>query len=100
MSAYVIADIEVKDARAYETYRNGVEPTVRKYGGRFIVRGGQVSAVEGAWCPQRLVVIEFPDMAALEAWYASPDYAPLLELRLAASTGRLIKVEGVSVAAG
>lgn len=95
MPAYVIADIEVKDAAAYESYRNGVEPTVKRYGGRFLVRGGAVAAVEGAWCPQRLVVIEFPDMAALEAWYASPEYAPLLKVRLGASTGRLIKAQGI-----
>ena len=95
MSAYVIADIEVQDAAAYDTYRRGVEATVAKFGGRFLVRGGAVKAVEGAWCPKRLVVLEFPDMAALDAWYASPDYKPLLDIRLGASTGRLIAAEGI-----
>ena len=27
------------------------------------------------------MVIEFPDMAAINAWYASPEYQPLIELR-------------------
>ena len=95
MAAYVIADIEVKDAEAYDIYRKGVEATVSKFGGRFLVRGGAVQAFEGDWCPQRLIVLEFPDKASLEAWYKSADYKPLLDLRLAASTGRLIVAEGI-----
>ena len=94
MAAYVIADIEVKDASAYESYKQGVAATVEKFGGRFLVRGGAVTPHEGGWKPTRVVVIEFPDMAKLEAWYSSPDYKPLLALRLAASTGNLIAVEG------
>jgi len=95
MAAYIVADIEVRDAVAYETYRKGVQATVDKYGGRFLVRGGEVTPMEGAWAPKRLIVIEFPDMARLETWYASPEYKPLLDLRLGASTGNLIKVTGI-----
>ena len=94
MAAYVIADLEVKDAAAYEIYKQGVGATVERFGGRFLVRGGPVKTFEGDWQPGRLVILEFPDMAALEAWYASPDYKPLLDMRLAASTGRLIAAHG------
>ena len=94
MAAYVIADIQVQDAAAYETYKKGVGATVEKYGGRFLVRGGEVKSFEGGWQPSRMIVLEFPDMAALDAWYASPEYKPLLEMRLAATTGRLIGVQG------
>ena len=95
MAAYVIADIEVNDASAYEEYKKGVAATVTKFGGRFVVRGGAVQPYEGDWSPKRVVVIEFPDMAKLDAWYRSADYKPLLDMRLAATTGRLIAVEGV-----
>lgn len=95
MAAYVIADIEVNDASAYEEYKKGVAATVTKFGGRFVVRGGAVQPYEGDWSPKRVVVIEFPDMATLDAWYRSADYKPLLDMRLAATTGRLIAVEGV-----
>jgi len=94
MSAYVIADIQVKDESAYEEYKSGVAATVSKFGGRFVVRGGAVRFYEGGWSPSRVVVIEFPDMAALDSWYRSPDYKPLLDKRLAAATGSLIAVEG------
>ncbi len=94
MAAYVIADIDVKDAAAYEEYKKGVAATVAKFGGRFVVRGGTVKSYEGAWSPKRVVVIEFPDMGKLDAWYQSPDYKPLLDMRLAATVGSLIAVEG------
>ena len=94
MAAYVIADIEVKDAAAYEAYKKGVGATVAKFGGRFLVRGGSGDVVRRRLEPSRVVVLEFPDMATLEAWYNSADYKPLLDMRLAATTGRLIAVEG------
>ena len=94
MPAFVIAEIEVKDPRAYDEYKKGVGATVEKFGGRFLVRGGKVTTYEGGWKPERMIVIEFPDTKALDAWYNSPDYKPLLELRLSAAGGRLIGVEG------
>ena len=95
MAAYVIADIAVEDPQTYARYRKDVGATLEKFGGRFLVRGGNVQALEGDWCPTRLVVLEFPNMAALNAWYTSDEYGPLLDLRLSASTGRLIVAEGV-----
>jgi len=46
------------------------------------------------WRPERVVIIEFPNMAALEAWYNDPDYQPLIALRRASARDMLIKVEG------
>lgn len=94
MAAYVIADIDVADPAAYEAYKSGVLATVTRYGGRFLSRGAAVVPLEGGWTPGRLVLIEFPDMASLQRWYGSPEYAPLLAIRLQSSSGRLIAVEG------
>lgn len=94
MAAYVIADVTVKDPETYAEYRTHVPATVAKYGGRFLVRGGSYESVEGEWRPGRVVVLEFPDMAAAKAWYNSQEYGPLLKLRQSASTGHLILVEG------
>lgn len=94
MPAYLIADVEVKDPDVYAEYRRQVLPLVQRHGGRFIVRGGAHETLEGAWRPARLVVIEFPDMAALKAWYGSPEYEKLIALRQGASRGSLIAVEG------
>jgi uncharacterized protein (DUF1330 family) len=94
MAAYVIGEIEVTDPASYEDYRKQVLATVEKHGGRFIVRGGKVEALEGGWAPKRLVVLEFPSMQKLLTWYRSSEYAPLIKLRQKASRGRLIAVEG------
>jgi uncharacterized protein (DUF1330 family) len=94
MAAYVIADITVQDAEVYAEYRKQVPATVEKYRGRFLVRGGAHEVREGDWKPGRVVVIEFPDMAAARAWYSSPEYGPLLKMRLHAATGSVILVEG------
>ncbi len=94
MAAYLIADVTVKNPDAYAEYRKQVLPTIMKYGGRFIVRGGAHETLEGDWRPGRVVVIEFSDMATAKAWYRSKEYGPLVKLRQGASSGRLILVEG------
>ena len=95
MPAYIIANIEITDPALYDEYRKGVPATIARHGGRFIARGGPTASLEGAFVPKRIVIIEFPSMQAAKAWYASPEYAPLLALRQRASNGDLFAVEGV-----
>ena len=40
MKGYVIAEVDVRDADAYEEYKRHVPPTLEAFGGRFLVRGG------------------------------------------------------------
>lgn len=95
MAAYVLAEVEVTDAKTYDEYRKLVAPTIEKYGGRFLARGGKVVSKEGGWQPPRLVILEFPDLARAESWYHSPEYAPALAMRIRASNSRLILAEGM-----
>jgi uncharacterized protein (DUF1330 family) len=94
MPAYVIADVEVADPDAYAGYTARVPDSIARHGGRFLVRGGAVEQLEGEWRPGRLVVIEFPDMDALKAWWDSDEYAELAALRRAASRGSLVAADG------
>ena len=94
MAAYVIVDIEIHDAALYDDYRKRVPATIEKYGGKFLVRGGQFEQLEGSWQPTRLVLLEFPSMEQALKWYRSPEYAPLIKLRQKASRGRLVAIEG------
>jgi uncharacterized protein (DUF1330 family) len=94
MAAYVIGEIEVTDPATYQDYGKQVLPTIQKFGGKFVVRGGKADALEGA-APKRMVVLEFPSVEQAQSWYRSADYAPLIKLRQKASRGRLIVVEGV-----
>ena len=95
MAAYVIADVRVEDPEVYAEYRAQVMPTLEQYGGRFIVRGGAAERLEGAWEPNRIVVIEFDSVERAKAWWSSPEYRGPRELRQSVSTGSLIVVEGV-----
>lgn len=91
--AYWIARVDVHDEDGYKPYSLANAAIFRKYGGRFLVRGGPFDAVEGQ-ARSRNVVIEFADLATAKACYDSPEYQTNLKIRLAHSTGELVIIEG------
>lgn len=95
MAAYFIADIEVKDPTAFEEYRKQVPATIEKYGGRYLARGGATEALEGEWRPRRVVILEFPGVAAARRWYDSEEYREPKALRRRAAVTNLVLVEGL-----
>lgn len=95
MTAYLIAMMDVYDGATYEEYRDKVPAFIAKHGGRIIVRGGAADVVEGSWPPGRIVVLEFPDYAAAQAFVADPDYQPVAEIRHRTATSHLWLVDGV-----
>jgi uncharacterized protein (DUF1330 family) len=95
MAAYVVVEVEVQDRDRYETYKRMVPPTLAPYGGRFIVRGGEVETLEGGWSPERLVIVEFPSAERAKAWWDSEEYAGAKALRQATARSRMIVVAGV-----
>jgi uncharacterized protein (DUF1330 family) len=94
MPAYLIANIEVTDPAGFERYRAEVPPVIAAHGGRYLVRGGAQEHVEGAMPLKRLVILEFPSMAAACGFYDSADYAPLLKMRLDSTNSEVVLVEG------
>ena len=96
MSAYVISEVDVRDAAGFETYRTIAAKAIAQYGGRYLVRGGAASIAEGGPPPKNIIVVEFPSMEQLRQWYASPEYAQALKVRWTALDRRLIFVEGVA----
>ncbi|MGG6894702.1 DUF1330 domain-containing protein [Rhizobium sp. BR 315] len=96
MPAYIISDITVRDAEAFQTYRTRAAASIAQYGGRYLVRGGPIEQLEGDWSPRAIVIVEFPDLERTRAWYRSPEYALALEVRDQALSRNLILVDGVS----
>jgi uncharacterized protein (DUF1330 family) len=94
MKAFVIAAETVKDEAMFANYRAAVPATVEPFGGKFIVRGGALTSLEGEWPHPRLVIIEFPSRAAAEGWYKSADYQKIISLRLNSLVGNLIIADG------
>ena len=95
MAAYLLANLTIRDPKAFESYRQAVPAVIARFGGRYLVRGGAVEVKEGEPDLHRVIILEFADMPAARAFYDSPDYAPLLALRLTAAEGSVALVEGV-----
>ena len=94
MTAYLVADLDIRDAEGIRAYAQEVPALIARYGGRYLVRGGPLRLLEGDWKPRFLVVLEFPTMDALDRFYRSEEYRPYLELRRRAAPSDVIAIEG------
>jgi uncharacterized protein (DUF1330 family) len=99
MAAYLMADVLPADVEAYRAsgYLEAAVATASAHGGVYRARGGNTTVLEGDWEPERMVIIEFPNMDQLLAWYNSPEYqewAPVRR-RLAPSS-KLVALEGTA----
>jgi uncharacterized protein (DUF1330 family) len=91
---YLIAEVTVLNETIYSEYAAKAKGIVEKYNGRYLVRGGRIVPLEGGWNPQRVVVMEFPDINDAQAWYASPEYKAIAPLREQSTTSKAILVKG------
>jgi uncharacterized protein (DUF1330 family) len=96
MSAYIISDVTIKDGAAIGLYRQRAAASITQHGGRYLVRGGEIEVLEGAWRPRAIIIAEFPDMERARSWYRSAEYASALALRDEALSRNLILVDGVA----
>ena len=94
MSAYIIVDVTIHNPSGYEDYKKLTPDSLKKYQGKFIVRGGPTETLEGNWRPGRMVVLEFPTVELAKAWWSSPEYTPAKELRQRNAETKMILVEG------
>ncbi len=94
MAAYVIVEVSIDDAVAYEDYKKLTPAAVAAYDGKFIVRGGQAETLEGDWQPERIVVLGFPTVERAKEWWSSEIYKEAKVIRQRAATTRMIVVPG------
>ena len=97
MPECVTFDGEIRDATRYQIFVKQVKPALDEAGARYLARGGSHKVYEGDWNPRRIVLLEFPSIAAWESFYYGPVYQGLKSIRDECSTGRLVSVEGISV---
>jgi uncharacterized protein (DUF1330 family) len=99
MTAYCLWDVrEIHDQNAMDDYVARVTETVTAFGGKYVVIGGPWQIVEGDWHPAYPVLIEFPSLERAHEWYSSELYAPLRELRHAASVSDAVFFDGATAA--
>lgn len=94
MPAYLIARVDVTDWDRYREYMRHTPRVIAQFGGRFVVRGGEMITVEGPAETNRVVVIEFPSFQQAKAFYESNEYRRIMEFRLGAATGQFLIVDG------
>ena len=96
MAAYCVFDVlEITDGPKMDAYRRGVRATVERHGGRYLVIGGRMEVIEGDWQPTLPVIIEFPSFEAAKGWYDSDDYRELRTMRLEATRGHMVIIDGL-----
>ena len=96
MPAYVLSEVEILDDSAAARYRELAAASIAAYGGRYLARGAEPHIAEGAPTSRRVVLCEFPSLARIHEWYASPEYAKALQFRDAALVRQLTFFAGLS----
>ena len=85
MSAFVLVEVAIHDNQLYEEYKKLTPSSLEPYGGRFVIRGLPVKALEGHWNHDRLVLLEFPNREKALEWYDSEAYQKARKIREKAS---------------
>ena len=96
MSAYVIIKITVNDPIKLKKYQQVAPSIITSFGGKLLVRGGEVVSLEGVAEHRRIVIIEFPSLEKAKSFYHSPEYTEAIKLRIGAADFEIIAVKGIS----
>jgi uncharacterized protein (DUF1330 family) len=91
--AYWIARVDVDNEHGYRPYMAANPAIFKKFGGRFVVRGGRFTVAEGQ-SRSRNVVIEFADYDTALACFRSPEYQANIKVRQPHAIVDLIIIEG------
>nr|ART38910.1 H174 [uncultured bacterium] len=95
MPAYLIYRAHVHDAAAYRAYMVRTPDAIAAFGGRFLARGGQTVTLEGAPETARVIIVEFPSLAAAQAFYDSEVYRAAMPFRQGVADVQMVVVDGL-----
>ena len=99
---FLVLDISVHDSVMYKQYRIAVEPLIKKYGGKYLVRSGfkafdddpntKLIPAEGNWTPDRLIITEWKTLEQLQKFAKSDEYQKVVKLRNNSSSTKSVIV--------
>ncbi len=95
MPAYLIVRAKVTDMAQYQKYMKLTPAIVEKYGGKFIIRGGEKLVLEGPDSPERIVMLKFDSIEAARLMYNSPEYQAAIKVRQGAAQASFIVMQGL-----
>ena len=96
MPAYVAVQIDIHDNETYDRYRALAPASIAAHQGRYLVRGGACTTLEGSWRPSRFVILEFPSADHARRWWESVEYSEAKALRQSSAHTEMLLVEGIS----
>jgi uncharacterized protein (DUF1330 family) len=91
--AYLVGHVSVKNTGKWDEYRSKVPDTLAPWDAELVFRGKQVAVLAGKNPHSDIVVIRFPDVAAINSWFTSPAYQSLIPLREQAAEVELVSYE-------
>ena len=95
-TVYMIGDVDIKNIEEYKKYMEKVKPMIESYGGEYLIRGGEIDALEtNLWKPTRIVLVKFPNKKIAMEWYNSDEYKTYKNIRLDNATSNILMVEGL-----
>ena len=95
MAAYIVLNSKITDPQGLDAYRSAVGATFDGHRSTMLVANNEAVTLEGEPHGSRVVIIHFPDRAAAMAWYESAAYQAIIGLRLAATEGSMLLVDGL-----
>lgn len=79
---YLLALLSVTDMASFQAgYVGELKAINERHGVEAVVATPRLAAIEGEVKENLAAVLRFPSQAALDAWYADPEYQPLIEAR-------------------
>jgi len=94
MTAFVLVEIEIHDRELYNSYTELTPKSIASYQGKFLIRGGETTVLEGDWQPKRMVLLEFPSVEIANSWWHSEEYSKARAIRQKAASTNMIIIEG------
>lgn len=91
----MIVQARISDAEGFKSYTAVVPGLVSRFGGRYRVLGGATTVLEGSWPEVKTVISEWPDRAAAQAFWDSPEYAAARALREGTGSFTVVLVDGL-----
>lgn len=96
MAVYLIAEVkDIVNKAKYDEYSQKIPPTLKKFGGQYLARGGKITVASGDWNPSWITMIKFESIDKFNAWWHSPEYKAIAMLREKSSRTNVVVVEGV-----
>lgn len=92
MSAFILVEVDIHNMEVYEEYKKLTPTSLEPFGGKFVIRGLPVEALEGEWKHDRLVLLEFPNRERALEWSNSSAYQNAKKIREKASSANFFIV--------